>query len=66
MLKKKRIVTRDWSMVRIIQGATKSGIHKDRKKDACRRACRVPRDCQEEVEEAAETEEWDRGTSEEE
>lgn len=32
--------TRDYAMVRIIQGVTKSGIHKDEKKDASRFACR--------------------------
>ena len=34
------IKTRDWAMVRIIQGATKSGIHKDKVKDASRYECR--------------------------
>lgn len=32
--------TRDQLMVRLIQGATKSGVQKDRKKEASRRACR--------------------------
>jgi len=34
------IKTRDWAMVAIINGATKSGAHRDHKKDQNRRACR--------------------------
>lgn len=34
------IKTRDPLMVRLINGATKSGVHKDRKKERSRRSCR--------------------------
>ena len=34
------IKTRDWAMVRIIQGVTKSGVHQDRKKELDRMGCR--------------------------
>ena len=36
----RNIKTRDYAMVRIIQGVTKSGVHSDEKKDASRYACR--------------------------
>lgn len=36
------IKTRDSLLVEIIKGITKSGPHKDRKKDANRRKCRQP------------------------
>jgi hypothetical protein len=32
--------TRDWALVAVINGATKGGAHKDRRKEADRRACR--------------------------
>lgn len=38
--KKEPIRTRDYNMVSIINGATKSGVHKDRKKEQNRKACR--------------------------
>jgi hypothetical protein len=34
------IKTRDLLMVRLIQGATKAGTHRDERKEANRRACR--------------------------
>lgn len=34
------IRTRDWALVRLIGGATKAGVHEDRRKEANRRACR--------------------------
>lgn len=34
------VKTRDWALVRLINGATKGGAHKDRKKDANKRECR--------------------------
>lgn len=34
------IKTRDWAMVKIIQGVTKAGVHSDKKKDLHRSACR--------------------------
>ena len=34
------IKTRDWAMVRVIQGVTKGGIHKDEVKEASRYECR--------------------------
>ena len=33
--------TRDPLMVQIINGVTKAGVHKDRKKEANRKACRI-------------------------
>lgn len=60
----KRIRGRDYFLVALIKGATKSGIHKDRKKDHCRRACRSAASREESYhgeEEAVEG--WD-GTSE--
>ena len=33
--------TRDYLMVRIINGATKAGVQKDRRKELNRRACRA-------------------------
>lgn len=41
-------------MVRIIQGVTKSGIHKDKKKEASRDACRGAREDTEDREDGAE------------
>lgn len=38
--KKKPIKTRDYNMVNIINGATKAGVHKDRKKEANKYAAR--------------------------
>lgn len=35
-----KIKTRNYLMVRIIQGATKAGVEKDQRKEANRRACR--------------------------
>lgn len=35
-----RIKTRDYNMVNIIKGATKAGVHKDRKKEADKYASR--------------------------
>lgn len=35
-----QIKTRDYAMVALINGATKSGAHIDRKKQASRKACR--------------------------
>lgn len=32
--------TRDWLIVRLLQGATKAGIQKDRKKEKNKKACR--------------------------
>jgi len=37
---KKLIKTRDYLMKRLIEGATKSGIHKDRKKDSNKKCAR--------------------------
>lgn len=34
------IRTRDYAMVRLINGATKAGVQLDRRKEAARRACR--------------------------
>lgn len=34
------IRTRDWLLVRLIQGATKSGPQRDRRKEQDRKACR--------------------------
>jgi hypothetical protein len=42
--------TRDPLMVHIINGVTKAGIHKDRKKEANRKACRNKVDMQNEGE----------------
>lgn len=39
---KKTVKTRDYLLVLIICGATKSGAHKDQKKAANRKACRKP------------------------
>lgn len=41
-----QIRTRDEAMVRLINGATKAGVHVDRKKEENRRRCRkkIPRD----------------------
>ncbi len=36
----KHVKTRDWALVRLLQGATKAGTHVDRRKEADRRACR--------------------------
>ena len=33
--------TRDPLMIQIINGVTKAGVHKDRKKEANRKACRI-------------------------
>lgn len=38
---RKKIKTRDWLLVRLIQGATKASKHTDRRKAANKRACRV-------------------------
>lgn len=38
--KKSRIKTRDYNMVNIIKGATKAGVHIDRKKEANKNASR--------------------------
>lgn len=46
-----RLRTRDWALVRIIQGATKAAVHVDRKKEGNRRACRDRRDHGEEEQE---------------
>ena len=40
MNKKKVYTGRDYLLVRLIQGVTKSGIHCDRKKEISRTACR--------------------------
>lgn len=40
MKRANEIRTRDYLLVKIICGATKSGVHKDRKKDENRKACR--------------------------
>lgn len=37
------IRTRDYNMVAIINGVTKAGVHKDRKKEQSRKACRGSR-----------------------
>lgn len=42
--------TRDPLMVQIINGVTKAGVHKDRKKEANRKACRIKVDMQNEGE----------------
>ena len=39
-IKGRDIKTRDWALVRLLQGATKSGAHKDHKKHENRNACR--------------------------
>lgn len=39
-MKKKVIKTRDYAMVRLINGATKAAVHKDHRKEASRLACR--------------------------
>jgi hypothetical protein len=39
-MKTKPLKTRDWNMVRIIQGVTKAAVHVDKKKAASRKACR--------------------------
>lgn len=36
----REVRTRDWAMVRLINGATKAGVQPDRRKEADRRACR--------------------------
>jgi len=36
------IRVRDETLVRVINGATKAGVHQDRKKQASKRACRKP------------------------
>jgi hypothetical protein len=41
MARRVKIKTRDYLMVRLIQGATKSAVHTDRRKAANKRACRV-------------------------
>lgn len=38
--KKKLLKTRDHLMVKVINGATKAGVHTDRKKQADKYACR--------------------------
>lgn len=38
--KKKPRTGRDYLMVALINGATKSGVHKDRKKEKNKKACR--------------------------
>lgn len=38
--KKRRVKTRDWALVRLIQGATKANVQVDRRKEANRKACR--------------------------
>jgi hypothetical protein len=35
-----KLKTRDHLMVKVITGATKAGVHKDRRKEANKRACR--------------------------
>jgi hypothetical protein len=35
-----KLKTRDHLMVRLINGATKAGVQKDRRKEASKRACR--------------------------
>lgn len=32
--KKKKLKTRDWLLVKLLQGATKAAVHKDKKKEA--------------------------------
>lgn len=39
-MRDKRIRSRDWNLVRLLQGATKSGVHLDWKKEKNRLACR--------------------------
>jgi hypothetical protein len=39
-IKGRDIKTRDWALVRLLQGATKAGAHKNHKKDHNRKACR--------------------------
>lgn len=39
-IKQEDIRTRDYNMVAIINGVTKAGVHKDRKKEQNRKACR--------------------------
>lgn len=41
-MKTNEIRTRDYLMVKVICGVTKSGAHKDRKKEAARKECRKP------------------------
>lgn len=38
------LLGRDYNMVSIINGATKAGVHKDRKKEQSRKACRGRKD----------------------
>ena len=38
--KRQRVKTRDWALVRLIQGATKAGVQVDRRKQSNKRACR--------------------------
>ena len=40
-MSKKVIKTRDYAMVKLINGATKAAVHKDHRKEALRVACRA-------------------------
>jgi hypothetical protein len=40
VIKSRDIKTRDWALVRILQGVTKAGTHQDHKKHNNRNACR--------------------------
>lgn len=37
-----KLKTRDYLMLRVIAGATKAGVQKDRRKEANKRTCRKP------------------------
>ncbi len=41
-IKPRDLKTRDYALVALINGATKSGAHKDRRKERNRKACRKP------------------------
>jgi len=51
-----RIRTRDWALVRIIQGVTKSATHLDRKRESSRLWCRQGQEDEYTGEEGAEAE----------
>lgn len=51
-----RIKTRDWALVRIIQGVTKSATHLDRKRESSRLWCRQGQEDEYTGEEGAEVE----------
>lgn len=51
-----RIRTRDWALVRIIQGVTKSATHLDRKRESSRLWCRQGQEDEYTREEGAEAE----------